>query len=72
LELKDNGDFFVTALAPGAMETAMLQQVCAAGEEVPKVVDIKEPVNFAASFHFPPIVLFLVAWFMYATSGRIN
>ena len=52
LELKDKGDFFITALAPGAMETDMLQQIRATGAEIRTVVDIKEPVNFVSSFLF--------------------
>lgn len=48
--LKDKGDFAITALAPGAVETDMLKMVKSFGAEVKTTVDISEPVNFAKEF----------------------
>lgn len=45
-ELKDKGDFVTVCLAPGAMETDMLQKVRAACSEVRTAVAIEEPVQF--------------------------
>ena len=50
MELKSKGDFLCTCLAPGAMETDMLQQVRAAGAEVRTTVDISQPVSFILEF----------------------
>ena len=49
-DLKDKGDFAVVCLAPGAVETEMLKQVCQAGAEVKTLVDISEPVSFIEKF----------------------
>lgn len=49
-ELRDSGDFAVVCLAPGAMETDMLEQVRAAGAEVRTTVSMDEPVAFIRSF----------------------
>ena len=48
--LKDKGDFAISALAPGAVETDMLTKVKSAGAEVRTTVDIKEPVNYVTEF----------------------
>ena len=50
VELKDRGDFSTVCLAPGAMETSMLQQVRAAGGEVRTVVPMEEAVTFVWEF----------------------
>lgn len=50
LELKGRGDFSTVCLAPGAMETSMLQQVRAAGSEVRTVVPMDEAVTFIWEF----------------------
>jgi len=49
-ELKDRGDFGVVCLAPGAIETDMLQSIRQAGGEVRTVADISEPANFVEQF----------------------
>jgi NAD(P)-dependent dehydrogenase (short-subunit alcohol dehydrogenase family) len=49
-DLHDSGDFAVTILAPGAVDTEMLATVRAKGGEVRTTVAIEEPVNFACSF----------------------
>ena len=49
-DLKNQGDFAVTILAPGAVETEMLATVRARGGEVRTTVAIEEPVAFACSF----------------------
>lgn len=53
-ELKDQGDFAVTILSPGAVETDMLAQVRAAGGEIRTLVPMEEPVNFAREFLCSP------------------
>ena len=42
--------FSIIALAPGAMETKMLQQVKKAGGKIKTTVDIKEPIEFIKNF----------------------
>jgi NAD(P)-dependent dehydrogenase (short-subunit alcohol dehydrogenase family) len=49
-ELKGRGDFSTVCLAPGAMETSMLEQVRAAGGEVRTVVPMDEAVTFVWEF----------------------
>jgi 3-oxoacyl-[acyl-carrier protein] reductase len=49
-DLQAEGDFAVTILAPGAVDTEMLAAVRAQGGEVRTTVAIEEPVNFACSF----------------------
>ena len=51
-DLTGAGDFAVVCLAPGAVETDMLESVRAAGAEVRTTVDISEPVRFAREFLF--------------------
>jgi fengycin family lipopeptide synthetase B len=51
-DLRNCGDFAVVCLAPGAVETRMLQQVRAAGAVVKTTVDLAEPVRFARQFLF--------------------
>jgi 3-oxoacyl-[acyl-carrier protein] reductase len=53
-DLKDLGDFVVTILAPGAVDTQMLATVRAQGGEVRTTVPIEEPVAFACSFLSTP------------------
>jgi len=51
IEMKDKiKDFSIIALAPGAMETEMLEKVREAGAEVKTTVDIQEPVEFIKKF----------------------
>lgn len=49
-DLRGQGDFATTCLAPGAIETDMLARVRAAGAEVRTVTDISEPVAFVRAF----------------------
>lgn len=49
-DLKDQGDFAVTILAPGAVDTDMLASVRSHGGYVRTTVDIAEPVAFATAF----------------------
>jgi len=49
-DLRSRGDFAVTCLAPGAVDTDILAQVRAAGGDVRTVTDIAEPTAFAAAF----------------------
>ena len=49
-ELKGRGDFLTVCLAPGAMDTPMLQAVRKAGGEVRTVVPIDESVTFIWEF----------------------
>jgi NAD(P)-dependent dehydrogenase (short-subunit alcohol dehydrogenase family) len=49
-DLHGAGDFAVTILAPGAVDTEMLATVRAKGGEVRTTMAIDEPVNFACSF----------------------
>ena len=49
-ELKDKGDFLLVCLAPGAVDTDMLQQVRVAGGPVRTTTDISEPVTFVEEF----------------------
>jgi NAD(P)-dependent dehydrogenase (short-subunit alcohol dehydrogenase family) len=51
MELKNIIDnFSIVALAPGAMETPMLEKVRNAGAEIKTTVDIQEPVDFIDGF----------------------
>ena len=58
LELKGQGDFSTVCLAPGAMETSMLQQVRAGGAEVRTVVPMDEAVAFIWEFLQAPSCAF--------------
>jgi NAD(P)-dependent dehydrogenase (short-subunit alcohol dehydrogenase family) len=58
VELKERGDFATVCLAPGAMETSMLQQVRAAGAEVRTVVPMDEAVAFIWEFLQAPSCAF--------------
>lgn len=58
LELKGRGDFSTVCLAPGAMETSMLQQVRAAGGEVRTVAPLDEAVAFIWEFLQAPSCAF--------------
>ena len=49
-DLKDQGNFSIVCLAPGAVETDMLKQFRASGGEVRTVVNISEPINFIKEF----------------------
>jgi NAD(P)-dependent dehydrogenase (short-subunit alcohol dehydrogenase family) len=49
-ELKGCGDFLTVCLAPGAMDTLMLQQVKKAGGEVRTIVPMDEAVTFIWEF----------------------
>ena len=49
-DLKDQGDFGVVCLAPGAVETDMLRQVREAGGYVKTSVGMGEPVHFIEAF----------------------
>jgi NAD(P)-dependent dehydrogenase (short-subunit alcohol dehydrogenase family) len=49
-QLKDMGDFATVCLAPGAVETKMLEEVRNAGMYIKTFVDISEPVNFITNF----------------------
>ncbi len=49
-ELKDQGDFAVVCLAPGAIDTDMLRTIRNAGGTVKTVASISEPVNFIEKF----------------------
>jgi NAD(P)-dependent dehydrogenase (short-subunit alcohol dehydrogenase family) len=53
-DLKELGDFVVTILAPGAIDTEMLATVREKGGEVRTTVPIEEPVAFACSFLSAP------------------
>jgi 3-oxoacyl-[acyl-carrier protein] reductase len=48
--LKEEGDFSLVCLAPGAVETSMLQQIRNSGGEIKTVVNISEPVKFINCF----------------------
>ena len=50
MELEGKGNFSTVALAPGAMETSMLEMVKAVGGEVKTTVDISEPIEFVKEF----------------------
>ena len=49
-DLKDKGDFATVCLAPGAVDTDMLQQVRGAGGYVKTTVGMEEPVGFLERF----------------------
>jgi NAD(P)-dependent dehydrogenase (short-subunit alcohol dehydrogenase family) len=49
-DLKDKGDFATVCVAPGAVDTDMLQQVRDAGGYVKTTVGMDEPVNFIRGF----------------------
>lgn len=49
-ELAGKGNFASVCLAPGAMQTDMLDEVVAAGAEVRTLVPIDEPVDFVEAF----------------------
>jgi NAD(P)-dependent dehydrogenase (short-subunit alcohol dehydrogenase family) len=49
-DLRDKGDFAVSILAPGAVDTDMLATVRSHGGYVRTTVDISEPVGFATAF----------------------
>lgn len=49
-DLKDKGDFAAVCLAPGAVDTDMLQQVRGAGGYVKTTVGMDEPVGFLENF----------------------
>ncbi len=49
-ELKDNKNFSIIALAPGAIKTDMLEEAISAGEEIKETIGINEPVNFINNF----------------------
>lgn len=49
-DLKGKGDFAVVCLAPGAVQTKMLDEVSQSGAEVRTIVDISEPINFVKEF----------------------
>lgn len=49
-DLKDKGNFAVVCIAPGAVETDMLQDVRAAGAAIKSTTDISLPVNFVEEF----------------------
>ncbi len=49
-DLKDKGDFAAVCLAPGAVDTDMLQQVRGAGGYVRTTVGMDEPVSFLERF----------------------
>ena len=49
-DLKDKGDFAAVCLAPGAVDTDMLQQVRGAGGYVKTTVGMEEPVGFLERF----------------------
>jgi NAD(P)-dependent dehydrogenase (short-subunit alcohol dehydrogenase family) len=49
-DLHGSGDFAVTILAPGAVDTEILATVRAKGAEVSTTVAMEEPVNFVCSF----------------------
>ena len=51
LEMKDKiKNFSIIALAPGAMETRMLEEVRKAGAEIKTTVDIQETASFIKNF----------------------
>ena len=49
-ELRGEGDFLTVCLAPGAMETRLLDTVRAAGAEVRTIVPMEEAVEFIREF----------------------
>jgi len=49
-DLRGWGEFAVSILAPGAVETEMLAEVRASGAEVRTTVPINEPIAFVRSF----------------------
>ena len=49
-DLKDKGDFATVCLAPGAVDTDMLQQVRGAGGYIKTTVSMEEPVGFLDRF----------------------
>jgi 3-oxoacyl-[acyl-carrier protein] reductase len=49
-DLKDKGDFAVVCMAPGAVDTDMLQQVRGAGAYVKTLATMEEPVGFLEQF----------------------
>src|SRR5262249_42046965 len=49
-ELKTKGDFSVACLAPGAIDTDMLDTIRKAGGEVNTPADISEPLRFIEAF----------------------
>jgi len=49
-DLAGKGDFATVCLAPGAVETDMLQSIRQAGAEVRTTVDMREPVSFVRDF----------------------
>jgi len=50
MELEGKGDFSTISLAPGAMETEMLEKVRAVGGEVRTVTQMTEPIEFVKEF----------------------
>jgi len=50
IELKGHGDFLTVCLAPGAMDTLMLQRVRTAGSEIRTLVPLGESVTFIWEF----------------------
>ena len=50
IELSSKGNFSVVALAPGAMETDMLNEMRKVGVMPKTTVDIQEPINFINAF----------------------
>ena len=50
IELSSKGNFSVVALAPGAMQTSMLDEMKKAGVTPRTITDISEPVNFISKF----------------------
>ena len=49
-DIKDQGDFAVVCVAPGAVDTGMLQQLRDAGGYVKTTVGMEEPVTFIHRF----------------------
>lgn len=49
-DLRDKGDFSVVILAPGAVDTDLLQQVRAAGAEVRTKTEVDETIRFIRAF----------------------
>jgi 3-oxoacyl-[acyl-carrier protein] reductase len=49
-DLKDQGDFSVVCVAPGAVDTDMLKAARAAGALVKTTADMSEPVSFVRAF----------------------
>jgi 3-oxoacyl-[acyl-carrier protein] reductase len=50
VELKTKGDFSVACLAPGAIDTDMLQTIRKAGGEVKTLANMSEPLRFIEAF----------------------